>query len=83
MYINGCPVYDSLWSSDSINAGKKHLVDISLSDLADEYEGNKSDIEEISEISFMFSIGENWYEPANSKKINISLPKIKIAADEA
>lgn len=83
MYINGCPVYDSLWSSDSINAGKKYLVDISLSDLADEYEGNKSDMEEISEVSFTFSIGENWYEPANSKKISISLPKIKIATDEA
>lgn len=82
MYLNNCLVYDSLWSSDSINANKKYIVNMSLSDLAKKYEGDFADISKISEISFTFSVGESWHKSADTQKINISLPDIEIPAKE-
>ncbi len=82
MFINGHEVYDSLWSSDSINAGKKNVTYVFLSNLADRYEGEFADISEISQIEFTFGVGKNWYEPEASQKISISLPGIKLPEKE-
>lgn len=78
VYLNNCLVYNYLWSTDGINANKKYIVDISLSDLVDKYEGNVADVSKISDISFTFSVGESWYEAEDSQKISISLPDIEI-----
>ena len=80
--INGNMVYEGMWSSDNINAGKKCLVDLRLTDLADRYEGDISDISNASSISFTFSVGENWYEPADSQTIDISLPETAIPQEQ-
>ncbi len=80
-YLNGCSVDDALWAHDEINAGKKSLTHISLSDLAEEYEGDFSDISKVSNISFSFSIGEG-YKAEDTKKISIDLPDIEIPQKE-
>lgn len=81
--INGNIVREDHWSSDNINAGKKRLVDLQLTDLADGYEGDFSGISNASSISFTFSVGENWYEPADSQTIDISLPETVIPQEQA
>ena len=81
VYINEKLVYDYLWSSDTINSGKTFVKDISLLSLAEEYEGNIGDIENISKITFTFSVGENWYDSADSKQITIILPNVKVIVE--
>ncbi len=83
VYINETLVYESLWSSDSVNANKSYVIDISLSSLVNQYEGDVSDITNISEISFTFGIGEKWYETDDSQKISVSLPDITVPVEEA
>ncbi|MBQ7033553.1 MAG: hypothetical protein IJN25_07850 [Clostridia bacterium] len=78
VYLNNHLVYESLWSSDGINANNKYVETILLSNLAEKYQGDFADIAEVSEISFTFTVGESWWEPADSEKITISLPKIVI-----
>lgn len=81
--FNNIPVYEYTWTSDVINANKKDILDISLSDLADKYEGEFSDISTVTNISFTFSVGEeNGYKNEDSKTINISLPKITLQTNE-
>lgn len=80
--LNDYSVYDSTWSSEDITANKKYIIYLSLTDLADKYEGDFTDISKIKNISFKFSIGEKWYEIYDSEKINISLPSITIPEKE-
>lgn len=80
--LNNNLVYESLWSSDNINPNKKYVMHIVLSDLIDKYEGNVDDISKISDISFTFGVGENWYQDEDAQQISISLPNIEILADE-
>lgn len=80
--INGNIVREDHWSSDNINAGKKRLVDLQLTDLADRYEGDFSGISNASSISFTFSVGENSYDPADSQTIDISLPETVIPQEQ-
>lgn len=81
VYLNDCLVYDYLWSSNGINVNKKSIVDISLSNLVDKHEGDIADVSKISDISFTFSIGENWYEAEDTQKISISLPDIEVPVE--
>ena len=78
LFINGNTVYDGLWCSDSINAGKTQLVTVSLMDLAEKYERNTADVSSVTELSFVFGVGENWYDAADEKEIVIQLPAITV-----
>lgn len=78
VYINDKLAYDNLWSSDVINSKKTLVKSISLSDLAEEYEGSPEDVAAISKIAFTFSVGENWYNIADSKEVSILIPEIFI-----
>lgn len=82
IYLNNCLVYDSTWTSDRIGAGKKCITEISLNDLSEKYDGEFSDISDISEISFTFGVGEKWYKAEDTKQITVSVPNIKISAEE-
>lgn len=82
IYLNNCLVYESRAAGYDINANKKCIAYMSLSDLADEYEGDFADVSNISNISFKLSVGEDWYKPVDTKKINIDLPNIEIKATE-
>ena len=79
--INDVSVYDSLWTSTSINADKKHILDIDLSHLASKYSGDASKVNEISKITFEISVGETFSEAKNTDTVNITLPQIKVSAE--
>ena len=81
VYLNDKLVYDSLWSFDLVNSNKTLVKSISLSNLAEEYEGNQEDVVVISKITFTFGIGENWYNYADSKEVSILVPEIVIPVE--
>lgn len=82
VHMNETLVYESLWSSSSINANKNYVTDISLSSLVNQYKGDPSDVSNINRLSFTFEIGENWYDVANSKEITVELPNITLTSEE-
>lgn len=81
VYLNDCLVYESMWSSDTINGGKSIVIPISLQNLAEKYEGDVKDLEKLKKITFNFSIGENWYNSSDSKQISIELPNVKVSVE--
>lgn len=82
VHINNNLVYESLWTSNSINSKKKFVEGINLSQLAEKYEGDSNDISTISNISFVFEIGKTFNDTNDSQKISISLPNIKIPSNK-
>lgn len=96
VYFGELNVYDSIWDSELIPGKKKYVMGIELNNLADHYYDEEKEEEtedadkkdektddfiEISELSFSFSVGESAYDPEDSQKITLSLPKIKIEKD--
>ena len=79
--LNGIEIYDSLCSADVINANTKLLSDISLESLLDKYDGDKSNLKIIKEISFEFSVGDSYFDTSGNKQITISLPQVQINTD--
>lgn len=49
---NGVTLYDSLWSSSTINAGKKYVLGLKLSSMLDETTLEEQGITEIEDVTF-------------------------------
>lgn len=82
IFINDRSAYASPGLCNALNAGKKSVLYIPLSNSVNATDKSIADINEISELSFTFGIGENRYDSVNAKEINILLPDIKISGDE-
>ena len=82
VHLNNYLVYDSLWSSDNLNPSTKYVIDMSLADIANKYEGAFEDVSKISAISFTLNFGTNRNNPQNSQEISITLPDIEVSAKQ-
>ena len=81
-HCNGISVYDSTWSSNTINPGKTAVIIIMLDDVLSFADGDAAEITSINEIKFTFSVNRNYYTKLDSQEIVIELPDIALPAEE-
>lgn len=75
VYINGLLVYDSNYESETINSGKRAVMDMSLSSLLEDSYRAAYGIESIGVITLSLTLKDMDYNTiCNAEEVNITLP---------